>query len=118
MLQSTKKRLLWMIIISVVLVFLTPYLFFWLFGFMGGSLLILYLVFPLLCAAMGVVAGTRLRELWFFPLVPVILMAYMVYFQSGYRVWVTLQMLGCYTLLGAIPMGIAASIRFLLQSRK
>lgn len=118
MLPSTKKRLIWMLIVSAVVAIPGPYLLIWLLGLFGGSLFVIYLVYPLLCVVMGVLAGLRLRELWFFPIIPPILMTYMVYMQSGQRAFVALQVLGCYILLGAIPMGIAASVRFLLQSRK
>lgn len=113
-----KKKLIIMSAVSVAIAFLAPLILIQWIGELGSSVIVMLGLYPALCVGMGIAAGISFRQLWFYPVIPPVLMAVALFAFFGGGWMEILQMCMYYVMMGAIPMGIAASVKFLFTNRK
>ena len=75
-----------------------------------------YLICPLCAVAVGVIAGTDARRLWYFVLLPAAAAfgvdLYLMYWEAA------VTFAACYLMLGMVAMGITALVKIYLQNRR
>ena len=75
-----------------------------------------YLVCPLCAIAVGIIAGTDLRRLWFFVFLPALVAFGTYLYLMDFNGAAVLS--GCYLMLGIAAMGITALVKVHQQAKK
>lgn len=114
--MSTKKMLIWMLAACALVGLAVPFLLSLIMGFISGMLAAMYLLYPVLCAVMGVLAGRRIRSLWFMPLAVPVFTIPVLLLDSG-SLQITLEFFLLYSLVSAISMGLSGCLVWIRETK-
>ncbi len=114
--MSTKKMLIWMLAASALVGLGVPFALSWAMGFISGMLAAMYMVYPVLCGVMGVLAGRRIRSLWFMPLAAPVFTIPVLLLDSG-SLQITLEFFFLYSLVAAIGMCLSCCLVWIRETR-
>lgn len=115
--MSTKKMLIWMLAACVLVGLAVPFALGWIMGYMSGMLAAMYMVYPVLCAVMGILAGRRIRKLWFVPLAAPVFTIPVLLLNSA-SLQITLEFFFLYSLVAGIAMGLSGCLVWIRETKE